>query len=936
MFEFMTKGGAVKRLCVLLAVTLPVLSTAVSFGALTRVPNTTLRMPESLPSFSYTTENAFPGLSFVWPVGIVTPPGETNRLFIVEQQGRLAVITNLASPTRTVFLDITDRALYGGEEGLLALAFHPGYATNGYFYVWYTTTGTRHDRLSRFEVDPNNPARALPDTEQILINQQDDAENHNGGQLLFGPDDGYLYLSVGDEGGSAAIDNVQRVDNNFFSGVLRIDVDKRPGSIPANPHPANNGSGTINYAIPSDNPFIGITSFNGRAVNPSNVRTEFWAVGLRNPWRMSFDPHTRLLYCGDVGSTDTEEVNVIVRGGNYGWNYYEGRIKTGGLTLPSSGFAPLWPIHEYNTFGGGGRLCIIGGIVYRGNRYSDLWGSYIFGDYVNGKIWSMRYETSGGVTNITPPVQIASSLYLSCFGVHPGSGDILLASQNEQQIKRLVRSSGSGSSLPPTLADTGAFSDLSTLTPQPGIVPYDLNVPFWSDHARKIRWFSVPDIDLVIGFHPTNNWTFPAGSVWIKHFDLELTKGVPASAKRLETRFIVRNDSGVYGITYRWGDSSANATLVPEEGMNESFVIDEGGGILRTQVWRYPSRSECLQCHTPHGGLALGFNTPQLNRTFHYDGSPENQLMAFSQAGYFNAPVDNPQTLPALAQATNTAFPVEHRVRSYLAANCVQCHQPGGTAQGLWDARFNTPMSQANIIDGRLLDDSGDPANRVIKPGSLEQSMMLTRLSNWGSRHMPPLATSELNREAIDLLSRWITNDLAGANSPPVANTDTIRRHPSSGTRVLISALLTNDTDANGDPLSFVSVASMSSNGAGVSRQGEWIYYTPLSGFTNDDAFTYQITDNRSQPVTGTVNVLATPEEVPSPNLTVTDLGNGSYRIRFDGIPDLTYRVEYTPTMAPPQWQTLGSRTADANGIFEIVDTPPPGFGQRFYRSVYP
>jgi hypothetical protein len=148
--------------------------------------------------------------------------------------------------------------------------------------------------------------------------------------------------------------------------------------------------------------------------------------------------------------------------------------------------------------------------------------------------------------------------------------------------------------------------------------------------------------------------------------------------------------------------------------------------------------------------------------------------------------------------------------------------------------------------------------------------------------------------------------------------------------------LLANDSDANDDPITFFSVSSVSTNGGGVSRQGDWIYYNPQPGFTNEDAFTYQITDSRSDPVTGNVNVLVNDDEVPSPNLAVTDLGNGSYRIRFDGIPDLTYRIEYTPTLDPPQWQSLGSRTADQNGMFEIIDTPPSGFGQRFYRSVYP
>jgi uncharacterized repeat protein (TIGR03806 family) len=294
-----------------------------------------------------------------------------------------------------------------------------------------------------------------------------------------------------------------------------------------------------------------------------------------------------------------------------------------------------------------------------------------------------------------------------------------------------------------------------SLTPHAGIVPYELNLPFWSDHAHKTRWFSVPNPNLVIGFDPTNNWSFPTGTVWIKHFVLELTKGVTSSAKRLETRFLVRNEAGVYGVTYRW-NSNTNATLVPEEGMNESFVINEGGGILRTQVWHYPGRSECLQCHTPRGGFALGFNTPQLNRTFSYGGGPVNQLTALSQAGYFNSPVNNPQTLPALSQATNAAYSVEHRARSYIAANCAHCHQPGGTAQGLWDARFSTLLPEAGIINGALLNDYGDTGNRVIWPGSLDRSILFRRIAEFGSGHMPPLGTSELDQEGMSLLSNWV------------------------------------------------------------------------------------------------------------------------------------------------------------------------------------
>ncbi len=722
-----------------------------------RVSNTTLRMPANPPSFGYNTTNAFGNLTFSRPVGLVTPPGETNRVFILEQAGRISVITNLAAPNRTVFLDITDRVLYdSSEEGLLALAFHPGYATNRYFYVWYSARSPSTDRLSRFEAHPTNAALGLAGTEQVLIDQADGAPNHNGGQLLFGTD-GYLYLSLGDEGHSVFMDNFQRIDRDFFSGIIRIDVDQRPGSLSPNPHPANtnNAQRAFNYAVPADNPFVGATNFNGLAVNPANVRTEFWAVGLRNPWRMSFDRVTGLLYCADVGQSSREEVNIIFKGGNYGWPYREGFLVYGGFGQPPAGFRPLAPIVDY-THGSGTNQgnSVTGGFVYRGTRYSDLYGAYIFADYVSGNIWTLHYSTNSAL-NTTVMSRVATRTGISSFAEDPSNGDVLMTGHYDNRIFRLVRSSPAGQFFPSTLLDTGAFSSLDDLTPNPGVVPYDINVSFWSDHGKKARWFSVPNTNLTIGFDTLGSWSFPTGTVWIKHFDLELTNGVPASARRLETRFLVRNESGVYGVTYRW-NSNTNAALVPEDGLDESFVISDGG-LTRTQTWHYPARGECLRCHTPQGGFALGFSTRQLNQS----NGGENQLSALSRSRYFDIPtIPEPLTLPALARATSESISVETRVRSYLDANCVQCHQPGGTAQGLWDARFTTPLNNAGILDGLLLDDLGDANNRVIRPGSPDHSIIYTRVANFGAGHMPPLATSELNLEAIALLGRWITNDL--------------------------------------------------------------------------------------------------------------------------------------------------------------------------------
>lgn len=731
---------------------------AQEIAALTRVANNTLRMPAEPPVYGIVTAAAFP-LSFTQPVAITSPDGETNRLFIVEKPGRIVVITNLANPTRSVFLDISSRLIAGGEQGLLGLAFHPGYRTNRQFFVFYTVNAATpagtglHERLSRFEVSPDDPDRALADSERVMITQKDDFENHNGGDLHFGPD-GYLYIGLGDEGSQGdAGNNSQRIDKDFFSGILRIDVDQRAESLPANPHPAV-APGT--YAIPGDNPFVGATNFNGRAVVPGNVRTEFYAVGLRNPWRFSFDTATGFLYCGDVGGDLREEVDIITKGGNYGWAYREGTVNGPKVFQAPQGFASISPIQQYSHGNGTNQgNSITGGVVYRGQRFPSLSGAYIFADYVSGNIWALRYDG----TNTVPFERMTRDAGIAGFGTDPRDGEVLLADHDEGRIKRFVLAPIAGQpALPETLAETGAFADVASLSPAAGVVPYELNLPFWSDGAIKRRWFSVPDTNTVIGFSREGNWTFPLGTVWVKHFEIELTNGVPDSVRRLETRFLVRNTNGVYGVTYRWDESQTNAVLVADEGMDETLLIQDAGGV-RSQTWHYPSRSECLRCHTAAGGLALGFNTAQLNRSIHPGGDSVNQIVSLAGAGYFSNSVTNIATLPALVTLTNESASVEYRVRSYLAANCAYCHQPGAPGLGLFDARISIPTSEAGIVKGRLNDSKGIPENRVIRPGWLDFSALYQRVSTRGVGQMPPISRTMLDLDAIGLLRRWITGE---------------------------------------------------------------------------------------------------------------------------------------------------------------------------------
>ena len=389
----------------------------------------------------YVTKAAF-ALNFDQPVAIVAPPGETNRLFIIEKPGRIMVIPDLAHPTRSVFLNLKDRVGSDDvEQGVLALAFHPDFSHNRQFYVWYTSCLwikgklVREDRLSRFMVSANNPNVADHDSEQQLISQSDEAPNHNGGELIFGPD-GYLYLSLGDEGGANdEYQNSQRIDRDFFSGILRIDVDLRPGNLPPNPHPAVH-AGT--YAVPSDNPFVGATHFNGKPLDSAHVRSEFWAVGLRNPWRMSFDPANGWLWCGDVGQDKHEEVDIIKRGGNYGWNYREGnfpfrRSIPDGLKFDD----PVWD-YDHST-----GICITGGLVSHGAHYPELEGKYLFADYAFGRIWALRPDGDKPVS--TDKVQlIAKGDTIVAFARDPSNGDVLLANFGEGKILRLVKNPAVG------------------------------------------------------------------------------------------------------------------------------------------------------------------------------------------------------------------------------------------------------------------------------------------------------------------------------------------------------------------------------------------------------------------------------------------------------------------------------------------------------------
>ena len=741
----------------------------ITFSNSLRIANSTLNVPSSPPPLATQLGVAFSGLT--GPVCLATPPGETLRLFVCQKGGLLRVIQDVtaASPTISTFLDLPSLLTSRGEaistaseQGLLGVAFHPGYATNRYFYVFYSVTisGSVYERVSRFTAQAGNPNAADTTSELVLIQQFDQAGNHNGGDLHFGAD-GYLYVSLGDEGNqNDTLNNSQTITKDFFSGILRIDVDKLPGNLEPTPHASVPlDAGVARYSVPADNPFVGATAFNGSALS-GNVRTEFWAVGLRNPWRFSFDEPTGELWCGDVGQDTYEELDVVVKGGNYGWAYREAAHNGPKSAQAPANFDTLYgkaPLHEY-THGSGTMQgsSITGGLVYRGTRFPSLAGSYIFADYVSGNVWSL-VRNGGSAPTVT---RIAGEVGIVAFGADPSNGDVLLADYDGNRILRLTIETVT-TSYPATLSETRLFADLTDLAPAPGVLPYAPVLPFWSDYAVKSRWFTIPDGSSTMTWSRDGVWTFPNGEIWVKHFDIETTRGNPATKKRIETRLLVKNASGAYGVSYQWNAAGTEATLVPDGGADFDLSLTVSGAPY-TQHWRIPSRAECLACHTPQAGHALSFTTRQLNLTNTINGFTGNQLTLLHSAGYFaNAP-GSPNVLPRHLRPDETAYPVEARARSYLAVNCAYCHKDGGTAApAAWDGRPEITLDATGLIYGAASNNGGSSANRLIVPGDTTHSIVLNRMAVAnGFTRMPPLGSSELDQMNIALITEWIATSL--------------------------------------------------------------------------------------------------------------------------------------------------------------------------------
>ena len=339
-------------------------------------------------------EQVFPNISFRRMVHLTYADDATDRLFLVLQPGRVVTFPNRDDAAATEFMDIRERVSdSGNEEGLLGMAFDPDFRETGHFYLSYTAANPRRSVVSRFSVRSDDPDRGDPASELVILEVTQPYANHNGGHVVFGPD-GYLYVGLGD-GGAAGDPRGNGQDLTTLLGtILRIDVQHTSAEAP--------------YRIPPDNPFVG---------RGEGVREEIWAYGLRNPWRFNFDRETGALWAGDVGQNLFEEVDLILPGGNYGWNVMEGFHCFRADDCDQEGLAH--PIVEYGNPDQG--CSVTGGYVYRGRRLPSIEGAYVYGDYCSGTIWALDYNV------LEHRVLANTSLRIAAFGEGP-DGELFILS----------------------------------------------------------------------------------------------------------------------------------------------------------------------------------------------------------------------------------------------------------------------------------------------------------------------------------------------------------------------------------------------------------------------------------------------------------------------------------------------------------------------------
>ncbi len=733
-----------------------------------RIQSRVTGSPEPPPP--YRAVRAYPNLNIKWPIDVQVEPG-TDRLIIIEEEGAYG-------PTKVM------RTGRDGDPSKLeelldphsvaySIAFHPRFAENGWMFVGSNgpfDDGPHKSRITRYTIERVPPFKVISDPVTII---DWESRGHNGAAITFGAD-GMLYITSGDGTSDSDTDNVGQDLSKLLSKVLRINVDQ-PSSGRA-------------YSVPEDNPFVGV----------EGVRPETFAYGLRNPWRMTTDPKTGRIWIGNNGQDMWEQIYLLQKSANYGWSVFEGshpfytnrRMGPNPLTLPVAEH----PHSEARS--------LTGGVVYHGSNFPELKGAYVYGDYSTGKVWGLKHDGN----QITWHQEIADTPFqISSITLDP-SGELLLVDHRGEQKGALYHLEANPDrdrtiDFPRRLSETGLFDEVSSHRVAKGLIPYSVNAPLWSDGSEKMRWIALPK-DGSIDMTEQWSWNFPEDTVLMKSFAFEAKKGEIPTKQWVETRLFHKKEGEWVGYSYAWREDQSDADLVEAGGDDKSIQVLRDGEWVNLD-WHYPSRTECMVCHTRAARFVLGLSTLQLNKSHDYgDGQILNQLEVLESLGVLRCDWDSdqkkklsrqtkdagqdlkwtaeelaairvaPDQLPVRSRQMLSFSPVNYprlvdpydrkgevddRVRAYLHSNCAYCHVESGGGNAQIDLAYWTTKDRMRLIDVPPIHSHFDiEGARLIAPGSEERSILLQRLSRRGRGQMPQLGTSVIDREAVELVREWI------------------------------------------------------------------------------------------------------------------------------------------------------------------------------------
>lgn len=755
--------------------------TARPYGLERFLPAATSRVVGSPdPPLPYRARRVYPQLKLpAAPVIAVHEPGSDRLLGITQEwpgpTSKLVRFRDDADTSQFETLLTVDRTVYD-------LAFHPQFAKNGWIYLCgkgphSVKPEEKKMRISRYTLSRTAPYGLDPKSEVAIIEWLSDG--HDGGGMVFGHD-GMFYITTGDGTSDSDTHVVGQDTARLTAKVLRIDVD--------HPDPGRH------YSVPKDNPFVGKPGW----------APETWCLGFRNPWRMTIDRKTGHIWVGNNGQDLWEQAYLIERGANYGWSVYEGSHPF----YPTRKLAPV-PVskptveHPHSE-----ARSLTGGIVYYGARHPELQGAYVYGDYSTGKIWAVRHDGK----KILWHREIAdTSLQITGFGTDR-NGEIVITDYRGGGEGGFFTLEPTPKDLPPSqfprrLSESGLFLSVRGHVVQPGLIPYSVNAPLWSDGAHKERFIALPEADAKIDMTPNRGWNFPDRTVLVKSFALEMEDGNPRSRRWIETRFLTKQEGEWVGYSYLWNEEQTDAELVDGKGRDQEFTIrtkrsPQNPDGTRKQLWRYPSRAECMVCHSRAANYVLGPTTLQMNREHDYGRVRDNQLRVLEHLGLlrhnYAADAQNdlrarlrargldeakvneyvqkhgssrgqrspaagnllaltPERYPKLVDPYAPKEPLDLRARSYIHSNCSQCHVEAGGGNAQMELEFTTPRPRMKLFDVKPVHDTfGLPEARLIAPGHPERSVLLHRLSHRDKGHMPPLATSRVDEAAVRLFREWI------------------------------------------------------------------------------------------------------------------------------------------------------------------------------------